>query len=774
MISKALISEIEKASRIASENRHRFMVILCSSKLNEKTFKIVRKIYDVYRKNSSKDENLLIAGRSLFLELAENFFEGKFVHYKDSLSVLGETYSSLILDFTEGFHPNDLGIIIETVGEGGIIIAVSPKLEKWPNLIGKWHEELVSEPYTTKDVIPRFYRRFIRRTLDAEGIIIYDADNKKILKKYSYTQTQRKKEALKIPEERKEIRRKLYELCATQDQIKVLQVFETYFDRKKDRKTVVITADRGRGKTAVLGIVTPYLILRMRRVLKRPIRVMVVAPTPYAVQTFFKFLKIALSEIGITNFKTKESNGLVTVLNTKFARVEYTVPRRAMVEKDLADIIIVDEAAGIDVPVLWKIIEGARYTVFSSTIHGYEGAGRGFSIRFLKRLEQDEDIEIIKVHLDEPVRYGKDDPIEKWLYDVLLLDAQPAEIDENDIKAIEEGKLEFEELDKDKLFSDEKLLREFFGIYILAHYRNRPSDIVILSDMPNHLAFRVSVNNKTVCSLHIAIEGNLDEDSIRKMAEGYKPRGQIIPDLILKHYWDYEFPKLRGVRIVRIATHPSLMRKGIGSFALKKIYEWAKNKKLEWVGSGFGVSPELLRFWLKNGFLPIHITPQRNEVSGEYTVVVLKAISEKVENKLKKLNCLFVKRVIEYLGDELNDLEVETAKGLLHSLRNDIDFPKPRISEIERKRLKKYFQGISLYEYVSDVARPIIRYYYSKKDKTELNEDEENILIMKCLQLKPWWEIKVDGVEGTKIYRLLLKAIKKVWRWYEASGEDKL
>ena len=39
----------------------------------------------------------------------------------------------------------------------------------------------------------------------------------------------------------------LYKLCATLDQVRVLELFEHYFDRKKDRKAEVITADRGRG-----------------------------------------------------------------------------------------------------------------------------------------------------------------------------------------------------------------------------------------------------------------------------------------------------------------------------------------------------------------------------------------------------------------------------------------------------------------------------------------------------------------------------------------------
>lgn len=762
MTLKKLGLEIERAIDTALENRHRFMLILCSKDL-DRSLKTAKKLYKKYekivRKRRDLEGDLLIVGRSEFIEKAREHFEGKFVHYKDVQNLLGETYSSLILDLTQGFHPNDLGIVIETISEGGMILALSPPIREWQNLKSKWHEELVSEPYTIDDVVPRFYRRFIKRTLLSQGIIIYDLDRRKLIKPYEFEKVEESREEIVLPEEEKEISKRLYKLCATQDQVRVLELFEHYFDREKERKAVVITADRGRGKSAVLGIVTPYLIWRMFKVLKRPVRIMVVAPTPYAVQTYFKFLLKAMTRMGM-KFRVKESGRIITVVNSKYARVEYVVPRRAMIEKDYADILIVDEAAGIDVPVLWKITEGVRWMIFSTTIHGYEGAGRGFSIRFLKRLESCEDVEIEKVHMNEPIRYGKGDPIEKWLYDVLLLDAQPAEIDENDLKAIERGEFEIEELDKDKLIEDERLLREFFGIYVLAHYRNRPSDLVILLDMPNHRAFAVKVNGKVVCSLHIAVEGKMDDETIKKISKGYKPKGQIIPDLMLKHYWDYDFPKCVGMRIVRIATHPSVMRKGIGSWALNRIVEIVKEENMDWVGSGFGVSPELLRFWLRNNFIPVHITPQRNEISGEHTVIVLKPLKMHVEEKVDLINADFTRRLIEYLADELRDLETETAIGLLKSLRRDLEMDLPNFGRVERRRMKKYFQGQSLYEYVSDLIRPLVRYYYSKREKVDLDEREEYVLVGKCLQLKSWRELGGNF----KVYKTLLKAVQKIWK----------
>ncbi|AIY89869.1 tRNA(Met) cytidine acetyltransferase TmcA [Geoglobus acetivorans] len=768
MTVRDLMLEIEKASKIARENRHRYVVFVCTKELNDRIMKLARKAYRQHLKSSeNSEESLLLAGRSYFNELAEKYFNGEVIHYKDSWKVLGQTYDSLIIDLTDGFHPNDLGILIETIREGGIIIAISPHIDSWFELKGKWHEDLVSEPYTVDDVVPRFYSRFIKKTLGAEGIIIFDADKRKILKKYEFEKKVDSREEIVIPEEKKEIKRKLYKLCATQDQVRVLQVFESFFEKEREKKAVVITANRGRGKTAVLGILTPYLVSKLERTLKRPVRILLVAPNVQSVQTYFEFLKKALVRQGMKNFTEKKSGGNTTVINSRYARIEYALPARAMREGEFADIVIVDEAASIDVPVLFKIIEGVKYAIFSTTVHGYEGTGRGFAIRFLKRLEQDENTEIVKIELKEPIRYGKGDPIEAWLYDVLMLDAQPVELDEEDLEKIRNGELEFEELDKNMLIENDDLLREFFGIYVLAHYRNRPSDLVILLDMPNHIPLRVKVNGKTVCSLHVAVEGGMDEETVRKLSDGYKPKGQIIPDLILKHYWEYGFPELTGIRIVRIATHPSVMDMGIGSYALQKLVEWASEKDMDWAGSGFGVSPELLRFWERNGFVPVHITPQRNEISGEYTVIVLKALKMHIQSRIDDINAEFVRRVIEYLGDELRDIELETAIRLLRSLRKEAKACEPEFTRVERRRMKKYFQGHSLFEYVSDIARPLIRYYYTRADKAGLDEREERVLVAKCLMMKSWREI-----EDSRSYKRMLKALKKVWEWYHGAEED--
>lgn len=718
--------------------------MLGASQLDEKLFTTINSLID-----KIGPENTLIAGRTTFMETARDHLQGEFVHYSDCSRVLGETYSSLILGLTQGINPNDLGILVETVSGGGVIILISPRVEEWYDFVGKWDEDLAD----LSNLTPRFNRRFISRTLESNGVIIYDVDENEIKKRYTPGEPEKDKKAVQLPHEEKGIKKKLYKLCATQDQVRVLELFETFFDRdkEKEKKSVVITANRGRGKTAILGIVTPYIISRMNRVLKRPVRVMLVAPGPESIQTYFDFLKKSLLRQGMGEFKTKGKK-LTTVLTSKFARVEYAIPRRALIDKEYADIILVDEAAGIDPLVLEKITSDKRYTVFSSTIHGYEGAGRGI-YRFLSKLER-EDTELQKIHLEEPIRYGENDPVERWLYDVLLLDARPVELTEVDVEKIRQGEIEFEEVDKDELLEDDQQLRDFFGIYVLAHYRNKPSDLVVLANLHNHIPFQVTVNGKTICSLHVAIEGNIEEENVDRMAEGFKPRGQIVPDVVLKHHWMYEFPRLTGARVVRIATHPAVNNMGVGSFALRKVVEWAQ-QKMDWVGSSFGISLGLLKFWSKNGFLPIHITPHRKETSGEHSVVMLKALEDSLDYKVKEVNSHFTRRFIEYLGDELKDIDIRIGSALLEPLTIDAPIPYPIINEGDKKRLEKYLEGASLFEYVSDIVRPLVKYHYSRADRVPLTEEETEVAVGKCLQHRTWKE--VDNK-----YEVLQSAVKKI------------
>ena len=77
---------------------------------------------------------------------------------------------------------------------------------------------------------------------------------------------------------------------------------------------------------------------------------------------------------------------------------------------------------------------GPYMVILSSTVHGYEGTGRSLSLKLISQLRgntrsyQNNNMgahgrQLKEISLDEPIRYGVNDPVERWLNDLLCLDA---------------------------------------------------------------------------------------------------------------------------------------------------------------------------------------------------------------------------------------------------------------------------------------------------------------------------------------------------------------
>ncbi|MEM0021108.1 MAG: tRNA(Met) cytidine acetyltransferase TmcA [Fervidicoccaceae archaeon] len=664
--------------------------------------------------------------------------------YEKSDKYLGTTFDALVLDLSDDLRPNDVGRLVETVRGGGIVIFIAPDLNSWGNKLTIFKQRLLVPGYSEPRHV--FISWFIRTLMKAEGTYIYDLGSDRIVKnaKVKLERPQKEQNIEESIPEKTKFPRKLYELALTTDQVMAAVTLETLIDkpRKGWKKVVLITADRGRGKSCALGIGLIGIAESMKE-FKHKVRIIVTSPEPQNVQSLFLLAKKAAEALGY-KVNAVQRGGNIIELQGPFFSIEYWSP--LSVPKIKGDIVAVDEASGIHVPLLMNILKSHDRIAFSATLHGYEGGGRGFSVRFLGELKNMKNIEISSCELKTPIRYGEEDPVEKWLYRTLLLDAEPDELDENDIQDIERGDLEYVSIRPEELFTEEKekLLRSIFGIYVLAHYRNQPDDLAMLADAPHHLIRAVMTKNsrKVLCSLQLAVEGGLDEQTVDTLLRGNKIPGNIIPDRVLKHIRIWEMGFLRGIRIVRIATHPRVQSKGIGSFALKKLVEEATAMGMDWVGSGFGVNNKLLSFWIKNGFTPIHMSPDRNPISGEYTVIVLKGLSS-VAKEIVELGRLYMKRkLVKSLRDVYKDLESDVAISIIRST-NKVKSQPPKMSEMDIDRLWIYVYGPMTYEAVSDIMWELARFYFESDmgEIIRLGEREEIILLQKVLQGRSWEEI---------------------------------
>jgi tRNA(Met) cytidine acetyltransferase len=687
----------------------------------------------------------------LMRDVFENNLSSKYTSftytvYERSERFLGSTFSFLVMDLTKDLKPNDVGRLIGIVEGGGLIILIVPPWDKWDNYMTIFKHNLTVPQFPEPRHI--FIRWFKLKLMKHDGMGIYDADHRRVIKKFEIKRKIEKITRKIVIPEKTLFPKIIYEHALTQDQVEVIRLMEQLFEkpRKQRKKVIVIIADRGRGKSCAVGIGSVGLIHMLRKVKPRP-RILVTAPSPSNVQSLMMLAMKVLDALGYKYDIIRKEGNIIELRSEKFS-IEYWEPIN--IPKLRGDIVVVDEAAGIHVPMLHKIWRSHDRLVFSTTIHGYEGAGRGFSVRFLQRIRNDKNTHLIEYEMTEPIRYSINDPIEEWQFKTLLLDAEPADLSEEDLKDIENKDLEYIAYDPEYLFSDagEDELRQLFGIYVLAHYRNEPDDLGMIADAPHHIIRAVKTRHgKIVCALQIAYEGKINDDMITELLKGGRIPGNIIPDRFLKHLRFRGFAKLFGWRIVRIATHPEVQGRGIGSWALDKVSKEAKSLGLDWVAAGFGVNNQLLRFWLKNGFYPVHISPDRNPVSGEYTLLVIKPLNDEAKKYVEKANIEFKIKLLDSLPINYQDMEIDVTMNLLSYGKPILNkLPKEAFTPVQLDRLWIYCVGPMTFEAAADLMHKIAKLHWMlpRDKRVGLSRIKEALLIGKALQGRSWEDLKAE------------------------------
>ncbi len=692
-------------------NQRRILVLADD---RERGIEILRKIL----------ESISVDTKIVFTKNIDFHVPAEVEELKNSDRYMGTNYDFLALDLHHSFIPNDLGKLIGVVNGGGLIVLLTPPFELWPRTPNFFHEVILTPPYTMEDVKGNFVRWVIRKLREHGGIAIVENGR---IRKQGHLKCEKGKSEVKIPKNTR-LPIEAYEMCMTQDQIRVLQGAE----RLGKHGVMVITADRGRGKSSVLGITAGFFAGKFKKI-------GVTAPDLSNVGEIFRFFEMATR---VRNLKIRKRRKSIVGRDFK---IEYVEP--ANVEPKNYDLLIVDEAAGIPVPLLLRYLKAKRI-IYSTTIHGYEGTGRSFSIRFMNAVKK-RVRNLMLIEMQEPIRYAEGDPIERWLFDTLLLDSEPP-----DLEKVELDKLEYRKYTIEDLMKDERKLREYYGIFVLAHYRNNPNDFGILCDAPNHEIRTLEYNGHVVCSVQLAREGMI-ENFADEMYFGVTPPGNIVPDVMIKHHRMKDFGKYFGYRIVRIATHPRFMNMGIGSAMLRHI----KEEQADWIGSSFGATEKLLNFWIKNEFYPVHISPKINESTGEYSIVIIHPKNDVLEESVLRAREKFGEKFIASLREIHRDMEPGIARMVLTSLPKTRDL---ELDDVDWRRLIVYSWGPGNYEVTIDVIYKIAATYFFLRERPKLNEEQEIILTGKVLQHRPWEEIgHLIGKGGTYVVIELREIMRK-------------
>jgi len=317
-----------------------------------------------------------------------------------------------------------------------------------------------------------------------------------------------------------------------------------------------------------------------------------------------------LRALGRRYKKVESKEGKLMALEVGESRIRW-LPPDLSIDAD-GDFIVVDEAAALGIETLDYLLRKWKKGILVTTVHGYEGSSKAF-LKYLSSLEERFDVQ--RIRLDQPVRYSKGDPLESFLYDVMLLDAEPD---------INEPPRSYGEVTPNELFEDEKRLRRIYGILVSAHYRNTPDDLMMLGDASFQ---RIFIGQPETAVAQVVEEGGLDETRLEGISEGGENLGHLIPHRVVKFWRLKDFGKLKGWRVMRIAVAPELQGKGVGTKLISYVARRAVEEGMDWVGSSFLSDIRVLRFWLKNGFIPIHLATKKNESLGGYSLIVLRPIT---------------------------------------------------------------------------------------------------------------------------------------------------
>ena len=595
---------------------------------------------------------------------------------------LGCELDTVVFDAHAGFDPDAFGAITGSIRAGGVLLLLTPSLADWPHYPDPINARLTVHPVKPSEISGRYIARLVQIIRHSPDVILHEQGT-----------PEPHLPAISIESAGH---------IDSPDQTVAIAAIERVATGHRNRP-LVITANRGRGKSAGLGIAAARLLN------KQQMTILLTAPRRSSVDTVFEYAHKHLPE--------------------KFAEtppLRFIAPDELAMQGPEADLVLVDEAAGIHLKLLECFLRRYRRLVFSSTVHGYEGAGRGFALRF-KSLLDGYAPGWRALQLRQPMRWDTDDPLERFTFQALLLDAEPSDITTPDSQP------RLERLDRTVLAEDEQQLRAVFGLLVQAHYQTRPLDLRQLLDGPNLRLYALKIQEHILAVALLADEGRFDRTLAQDIATGQRrPQGHTLPQILTYQYYCPNAAGLRYARVVRIAVHPVWQGRGYGSRLLADLIQHTQQEGFDALGTVFGASSELIRFWRRQDLWPVQVGLSRKAASGSHSVTMLRALSAAGLEVQEWLARKFQRRLPYLMAESLRELDTDIAALLMPSAR-------PPAIELNRVLLQAFAEGQQGYELVldglHDLALDVLR---CPIKATRLSPAQNRVFIAKLLQKRDW------------------------------------
>ena len=513
------------------------------------------------------NHNLSLKSAVWIGDVSPHFASQSYFPFSKTKNLLGSEFPAIIYDARQGIHLDALAMAAGTLQDGGQLLLL---LNHWADLANQPDSDSLrwsGEKYAINT--PHFIA-FLQEKIAKYGFPVY----------------QNTPLNLASPKPQKD---RSPHCQPTLEQARLLQQMA-----ETEEAILIVTAKRGRGKSALAGLFAKQQVAQNQPVI-------LTAPNKSAVNIFNEF-----AGADMTFMPPDELSQNLSEAPQQFAN----------------HWLFVDEAAMIPLDILFRLTKAFKRVVLTTTLHSYEGTGRGFLLKFMAK----NDRTLCHVELFTPLRWQADDKLEAFIDDLLLCDCEDR-LPQPPYDSVLAAQIQISHCER--IPHDE--IESVYGLLTLAHYRTSPLDLRRLLDAPQQQFYLAQAQDSLLGCVWAVSEGGLtDKTLIRQIRRGERrPRGNLVAQMLCFQAGLEDACELRSLRISRIAVQPNWQQHGLGQRLIAQMKQQIKPQDaVDFLSVSFGYTQELLAFWQKCGFILVHFSESKEASSGCYSVVALCPLSE--------------------------------------------------------------------------------------------------------------------------------------------------
>lgn len=620
--------------------------------------------------------------------LSNNKLDTAAIPFSKADTCLGGEARLVVLDLFDGFNADVLCIAAGLVQSGGVLMLLSPAVKDWnlqTDLYARWQDEKSS-------LRARFVEYFYYSLEQDEktGILVTPD--------FDFS-------AIESLPELDVLQQTPIEQGHSAGQAQCLQQIEQWV-LSGQNGVALINAERGRGKSTCLGLLVKRLQSNCRMLVSANSK-----------QTCAQLLRLVPD-------------------------AEFVAPDRLMQKRLEADLLIIDEAAMIPLPMLRQLTRLYPRLVMATTSGGYEGTGQGFMLRFIAALDAQK---LMRLSLDKPVRWCQGDQLEAWLNRTLMLEADRLDSP----PATEAGACEMQLLKNPGDPENFLLLRQVYALLNTAHYRTRPSDLRMMMENPDLLLVVACQQDVVVGAALLNIEGGLDDNLCTEIFLGRRrPRGHLLAQMLTAQAGLKNFAGYRGIRVQRIAVVETHRRHGLGTRLLEYALRYGQENSIDYLGASFALDPETLCFWQQARFSPVHVSYAQGKSSGDQSIVVLRSITAEIDVEIDLLQQRIQRQLPTWMTQFLQNMSADQVSSLLRFADFDTS-----IDEHEQLEVEAFARGHRGFELCFASLQKFVMQCVAQSSGVPAS-----LLIEKAIQNRDWDLLEREsGSEGRKILQQRLR-----------------